>query len=293
MLPASLLAHLQQRFTGFFDSPTTIHHHEAIYGGDINRCFALDTDKGRFFIKLNASLFGLDMFEKEARGLILLADTGSLKVPRPLFDGKLNQQIYLVIEYIEPGEPAAGFAEDFGKSIAQLHHNHHDRFGLDYNNYIGKLVQSNRQHARWADFYGAERIRPLIQKAGDNGMLDREHIALAEKICDKLAVIFPEEPPCLLHGDLWKGNYLAAQNGRAAVFDPAVYYGHREMDLAMSMLFGGFEPRFYEAYNYHFPLLPGWQERIALCQLYPLLVHLLLFGGHYRERVIETMELYR
>ena len=293
MLPISLLAHIQQRFAEFFSSSASIRHYTAVYGGDINRCFVLETDKGNFFMKVNASLFGLDMFEKEARGLMQLADTGSLKIPRPLFDGKFHQQIYLVMEYIQPGQPAPGFWEDFGTGLSQLHRTGNRQFGLEYNNYIGKLPQSNGQHGRWADFYGEERILPLVRKAYESGMLEPEHVAAAERICSKLPAIFPEELPCLLHGDLWNGNFMSGTDGKAALFDPAVYFGHREMDIAMSLLFGGFDRVFYEAYEHHFPLQAGWQQRTGLCQLYPLLVHLLLFGGHYRERVIETIDQYQ
>ncbi|HRN55725.1 MAG TPA: fructosamine kinase family protein [Agriterribacter sp.] len=292
MLHVSLLEHLQQRFTDFFSSSTSIYQYKAVYGGDINRCFLLETSKGNFFIKVNASIFGLDMFEKEAMGLILLADTGAVKIPRPLFNGKFNQQIFLVIEYIDPGRPAPDFWESFGRSLAQLHYNSAPQFGLHYNNYIGKLTQSNRQHSSWNAFFSAERLFPLVHKAYEKGMLEPGHVAAAEQISGKLHTLFPEEQPSLLHGDLWNGNFIAAANGEAALFDPAVYFGSREMDMAMSLLFGGFDTRFYEAYEHHFPLQPGWRQRVALCQLYPLLVHLLLFGGSYRERVVETLGQY-
>ena len=293
MLHAALLEHLQQRFTDFFSSPTAIHQYKAVYGGDINSCFVLETNKGNFFIKVNASIFGLDMFEKEARGLIRLADTGTIKVPRPLFDGKFNQQIFLVIEYIQPGQMSNHFWENFGKNLSQLHRETQDQFGLGYNNYIGKLVQPNQQHNSWADFYATERILPLARKAHEKGMIAGEHLTAAEQVCNKLHNIFPEEKPSQLHGDLWNGNFIADGGGHAAIFDPAIYFGNREMDIAMSLLFGGFDPIFYEAYEHHFPLQPGWRQRVALCQLYPLLVHLLLFGGTYRERVVETLGQYK
>ena len=293
MLHAALLEHLQQRFTDFFSSSTFIHQYKAVYGGDINRCFLLETNKGNFFIKVNASIFGLDMFEKEARGLIELADTGTIKVPRPLFDSKFNQQIFLATEYIQPGQMSGHFWQGFGERLSRLHRKSEDMFGLGYNNYIGKLIQSNHRHSSWTDFYAAERIFPLARKAYENGMLEGEHLIAAEQICNKLHSIFPEEKPSLLHGDLWNGNFITDADGHAAIFDPAIYFGNREMDIAMSLLFGGFDPIFYEAYEHHFPLQPGWRQRMALCQLYPLLVHLLLFGGNYRERVVETIRQYK
>ncbi len=293
MLHAALLEHLQQRFTDFFSFPASVHQYKVVYGGDINRCFVLETNRGNFFIKVNASIFGLDMFEKEARGLVLLADTGTIKVPRPLFDGKFNQQIFLVMEYMHPGQMSAYFWEDFGKNLSELHRNTQDECGLGYNNYIGKLVQANHQHSNWADFYAVERILPLVCKAYEKGMLEKESRAAAERLCAKLHSIFPDEKPALLHGDLWNGNFIADGGGNAAIFDPAIYFGNREMDIAMSLLFGGFDPVFYEAYEHHFPLQPGWRQRVALCQLYPLLVHLLLFGGSYRDKVVETIGQYK
>ncbi|HEX5024245.1 MAG TPA: fructosamine kinase family protein [Agriterribacter sp.] len=293
MLHALLLDHLQQRLSDFFAVQVSIHHYQPVHGGDINKCYMLETSKGRFFIKVNASFFGLDMFEKEARGLVQLANAGVVKVPRPLFDGRFNQQIFLAMEYIEPGTRLPGFWEDFGASIAKLHATTGTSFGLDDKNYIGKMVQSNNPHQQWVDFYATERILPLASQAKEKGLLEDEHLKAVETLCSKLKDIFPEEKPALLHGDLWSGNFITAENGRAAIFDPAVYFGHREMDIAMSLLFGGFDAVFYESYNHYYPLYPGWEQRVPLCQLYPLLVHLLLFGGHYGQNVIEIVQQYR
>lgn len=292
MLHTSMVDHLQQRFTDFFSSSTTISHSSIVPGGDINQAFMVDTDKGKFLVKLNAAMFGLDMFEKEARGLIYLADTGSLKVPRPLFDGKFHQQIFLVIEFVDHGSPAANFWEDFGEGMARLHYHSNDKFGFTYNNFIGRLPQTNTQYASWSEFYAVERLMKLVIKAFEKGLLENIHVSLTERLCARLGEIFPGEPPALLHGDLWNGNFICGSNGRVAVFDPAVYYGSREMDLAMSRLFGGFDQKFYDSYHFHFPLAQGWEDRIELCQLYPLLVHLLLFGGHYRGQVVEVLSKY-
>lgn len=290
MLHTSMVAHLQQRFTDFFASETVIHCTETVTGGDINQAFMLDTSKGKFLVKLNAAMFGLDMFEKEARGLIHLADAGALKVPRPLFDGKFHQQIFLVIEFVESGAPAVDFWEDFGEGMARLHYNTHENAGFDYDNFIGRLPQSNTQHSLWSSFYAAERIMKLSTKAHEKGLLEKPQLEQAENLCQRLPDIFPNERPSLLHGDLWNGNFICGANGRVAIFDPAVYYGSREMDLAMTRLFGGFDQKFYNSYQYHFPLAAGWESRVELCQLYPLLVHLLLFGGHYRQKVVEVLE---
>ncbi|HRP32368.1 MAG TPA: fructosamine kinase family protein [Agriterribacter sp.] len=293
MLPATLLVHLEQRFSDFFSSPISIRGYESVYGGDINKCFKIETSGGIFFIKVNAALFGLDMFEKEARGLMKLADTRSVVVPAPLFDGKFNQQIFLVMEYINPGHPALDFWQNFGTHLAKLHYSGAEQFGLEYDNYIGKLTQRNHQSNDWNVFFAEERILPLVHKAHERGLLETDQVHAVVQICSRLNEIFPAESPALLHGDLWNGNFVPGGNGQAAIFDPAIYYGHREMDIAMTLLFGGFDAVFYEAYQHHFPLQPGWEKRVALCQLYPLLVHLLLFGGNYRQKVEEVIAQYR
>jgi len=284
--------HLTERFSQFFQEPVTIDRGEAVPGGDISQTYLVHTTKGRFFVKINASLFGLDFFEKEARGLAMLANSGTLKVPRPLFDGKFHQQIYLVMEYLEKGLPAADFWEDFGASLAALHRHTRDQFGLDYGNYIGKLHQANENRPSWQEFYSTQRIMPLVCKAERSKLLQPENVKQAETICAKLSSIIPEERPALIHGDLWKGNYMVCQSGKAAIYDPSMYFGHREMDLAIARLFGGFDERFYLAYEEASPLHSGHRDRVDIFQLYHLLVHLLLFGSQYRSLVCEILKKY-
>ncbi len=289
-LNSSFIQHLGESFTGFFKEAVTVSEISPVPGGDINQTFLIHTSKGRFFLKLNAALFGHDFFEKEARGLATLANAGAMKVPRPLFDGKFHQQIYLVMEYLEKGPPKEDFWTNFGSSMANLHRNSADQFGLEYNNYIGKLHQQNNYTDNFADFYTNQRILPLVSKAMKHKMLQGDDISNAENLCRKLSDIIPEEKPSLLHGDLWKGNFMSMANGHVAIFDPSVYYGHREMDLAMTMLFGGFEESFYQAYTDSSPLTPGFDDRKEIFQLYPLLVHLLLFGGPYYQQVRNILQ---
>jgi fructosamine-3-kinase len=288
-LHPQFINHLEERFIDFFKEQTKITSYLPIQGGDINQCFLLETSRGKYFMKVNASLFGLDFFEKEARGLVILANAGALRVPRPLFDGKFHQQVYLVMEFLEKGNPAPSFWQNFGESMAALHQNTQEQFGLPFQNYIGRLHQTNNTHEKWSEFYKHERIFYLLEKARKRNLLTSEETTLAEKLCEKFDQIIPEEKPALLHGDLWKGNFIAQENGLAAVFDPAVYYGHREMDLAMARLFGGFDTTFFEAYQNTFPIQPGWMERMEIFQLYPLMVHLLLFGGPYHTQVVSIL----
>lgn len=292
MFHSSFVNHLQERLTGFFSSETTILSHTPVQGGDINQAFLLETSQGKFLIKINAAMYGLDMFEKEAKGLLHLAEAKSLRVPMPLLDGKYHQELFFVMEYIEPGAPAENFWELFGEGIAKLHTNSNEYFGFEHNNFIGSLAQSNNRHDAWAEFYSSERLIPLAHKANKRGVLENEYVELVEKISARLGSIFPEEKPALLHGDLWSGNFMADAKGDPVIFDPAIYYGNREMDIAMSLLFGGFDNAFYASYNHHHPLQPGWEERVDLCQLYPLLVHLTLFGGSYHGRVVDIVKRY-
>jgi fructosamine-3-kinase len=288
-LHQNFVRHIEERFRDFFQAPVSLTDTTPVHGGDINQCFRLGTSRGAFFMKVNASLFGLDFFEKEARGLILLANTGAIRVPRPLFDGKFHQQVYLVMEALDRGTAGEDFWDKFGQGIAALHGNHAERFGLEYPNYIGKMHQDNTWHDTWHDFYTNQRIMRNVYKAKERQLLDMAHVELAETICARLKDLIPEEKPSLLHGDLWSGNYIATADGLPAVFDPAAYYGHRETDLAMALLFGGFDTRFFTAYQEASPLQPGWEERVPLFQLYPLLIHLLLFGGRYRGQVEEIL----
>jgi fructosamine-3-kinase len=277
--------HLQEKFSQFFQTDVQIKNISPAHGGDINQCFILDTTAGHYFIKINAALFGRDFFEKEARGLMALLETGALKTPQPLFDGKFHQEIYLVMEYLQSGIKGPAFWPSFAKGLALLHKKSNAEFGWHEYNYIGRLSQQNNFKSDWVSFYIDNRLLCNFQKAADKHLLENSDLQAAEKLCARLSGLMPAEPPSLLHGDLWSGNFMSLADGRAAIFDPAVYYGHRETDIAMTYLFGGFNDAFYDTYNAEFPLEAGWQERLPLFQLYPLLIHLLLFGGHYRDSV--------
>jgi protein-ribulosamine 3-kinase len=180
--------------------------------------------------------------------------------------------------------------KDFAQKLAQLHKNTAPIFGLDHDNYIGSLPQSNRQTQKWTDFFISQRLEPLVTKAVASGLLDSQTAQRFDRLFSKLDQLIPEEKPALLHGDLWSGNVMTDEHGEVCLIDPAVYYGHREVDLAFSTLFGAFHGEFYEAYNEAFPLEKGWKQRIDLFNLYPLLVHLILFGRSYYHQVISTLE---
>ncbi len=232
------------------------------------------------------------MFRVEARGLARLRESETIRIPKVLGQGETAEGAFLLLEYLEPGQAGPASWTSFGESLANLHRVSGPHFGLDHDNYIGSLPQSNRQHAAFLPFFIEERIQPQMEHARSQGLLDPKDEGMAGRLYDRLPSLLPEEPPALIHGDLWGGNFLFDQQGEAYLIDPAVCLAHREMDLAMSKLFGGFSPSFYAAYQERYPLQAGWEERVPLFQLYYLLVHVNLFGQGYVGSVRNILRKY-
>ena len=262
-------------------TPVNILNQRSVSGGSINNAYRLETNAGLFFVKVNSASRYPQMFEKEARGLQLLSQADEIPVPEVVGHSESGNNAFLVLKYIDSERESPDFWEDFGQRLARLHQHHDTHFGLDHDNYIGSLYQSNRKHKTWTEFFIQERLEPLAKMAYNDHLLESKDIKSLEHFEKSIAQIFPAEPPALIHGDLWSGNFMINEEGKAVIIDPAVYYGHREMDLGMSQLFGGFHSRFYEAYHQAYPLEPGWQQRMDFCNLYPLLVHVNLFGSGY------------
>lgn len=221
------------------------------------------------------------MFQKEAEGLNALRDATQLKVPEVIKVGEVEDQQYLLLEWIENESATNRHWINFGQGLAKLHQQRQEYFGWVNDNYIGSLEQVNDKCNTWPDFFIKHRVMPLVKKLHENGSFSKTDLAIAERFCLAAESLFPEEPPSLVHGDLWSGNFIITANYNVALIDPAIYFGHREMDIGMSKLFGGFPQIFYDAYNEIYPLENGWKERLRYSQLYPLLVHAVLFGGHY------------
>lgn len=262
---------------------------DPVPGGGINKAFRIQTPEGPFFLKIHPATPHPDLLEREAAGLNLLNTCRSLTIPQPVANGIAGPWQYLLLEWCDRGAPAQDAQARLGASIAHLHRMTSTRFGLETDNYIGDLPQINTPLATWAEFYGTCRIQPLVKILADRGHLSTRELQAANRLCTRLDTLFPEEPPGLLHGDLWSGNYMINPTGYASLFDPAVYYGHREMDIGMSRLFGGFSDAFYQGYQQVYPLQAGWDKRLRYTQLYPLAVHAILFQGPYISQVREIL----
>jgi len=256
----------------------------ALSGGDINDAFQATLADGRVVFVKSHPRAPRQMFVTEARGLDWLREASALRVPEVLAasSGEGGGPSFLVLEYIEPTSRSDSFDEILGRGLARLHRSGAPFFGLDYDNFIGSLEQSNGRSADWATFYREQRLERQVRRAVDRGLFDAGLRRDFDELFHGLdSLVGPHEPPSRLHGDLWGGNLHVDDRGEPCLIDPAVYGGHREVDLAMMRLFGGFGPRVFAAYDEACPLSPGAERRVPLYQLYPLLVHVNLFGRSY------------
>lgn len=257
-----------------------------VSGGDINQAYRIKTSIDDYFVKVNNNQLAASMFLAEFNGLNLLrTPLGAAHVPQTFLVGNARGEGFLLMSWIDTSNKHDDPQQEaLGRLLASLHRQHADAYGLDHDNFIGLLPQSNGFSTDWTDFFITQRLQKQLDLAGSilDGTDLREKF---DRLFSRLADLYPSEPPSLLHGDLWNGNYLVDQSGTPVFIDPAVYYGHREVDIAMTKLFGGFSERFYDAYNEAYPLQPGWEARVNLWNLYPLLVHLNLFGMTYLKEI--------
>ena len=229
------------------------------------------------------------MFRTESTGLNLLDELSPISSPHVFWLGKIDDKSYLLTNWIEKGTPESGFWENFGKSLAIQHKNLLVYLVWIIITSLESLKQCNRQHTKWTDFFINERLAPQINLARSSNLIESSIQSKFDKLFQKLENLIPTEKPSFLHGDLWSGNFMISDTGKAAIYDPAVHYGHRETELAFTHLFGGFSPDFYKYYNEEYPIEPGFDDRIEIHNLYPLLVHVNLFGNSYLTGVIQTL----
>ena len=252
----------------------------AVSGGDVAQASRIDlTDGRRAFVKTHPAP-PPGFFTTEAAGLRWLRDANAVPVPDVL--AVSDEPPFLTLEWIDEGRPGAGTEVAFGRGLAALHRAGAPSFGREDRRTTGSRGLPNEPCPTWAEFYASQRLLPLARIARDTGALPDAAVTDLEQVAGRLTELGgPPEPPARLHGDLWAGNRLVDGEGRSWLIDPAAHGGHREFDLAMMRLFGGFGPDCFDAYDESHPLADGWEERVPLHQLAPLVVHAIKFGGGY------------
>ena len=285
---------LASAFASLFGTSVSITQTDRVSGGDINKAYALTLNTGdHIFMKANAKE-NASFFTAEATGLSAIASTGTIDTPRILCtgtdDGEQVGYSFLLLDYIESGKKRADYWETFARELAAMHNADtkafvsSGKFGFLQSNYIGARPQTNTPAENWVSFFREQRLAPQF-KAADSNFTSNDR-TLITKLLDHLEDFLAEpEKPSLLHGDLWSGNVFCGKNGKALLIDPAAYVGHKEADIAMTELFGGFPQSFYDAYREVNPLQDGYEERRDLYNLYHLLNHLNMFGQNYLDPV--------
>jgi protein-ribulosamine 3-kinase len=259
------------------------------YGGNFNLAVKVKVSEGEYFIKWNQGDHE-GMFESEARSLQVLRDTGVMSIPEVINHGKIVDKEYLMMEFLTTSFKQTNYWQDFGQKLARLHKHTNPQFGLDFNNYIGALRQSNEWMDDGVQFFIEKRLKVQAGLALYDRKISEELHAKFNLLYEKLPSLIPNEKPALLHGDLWSGNVMADNQGLVGLVDPACYYGLREAELAFTTMFGGFDTSFYEAYHEVNNIENGFGDRIPLYNLYPLMVHVNLFGGGYLDAVEKILK---
>jgi protein-ribulosamine 3-kinase len=289
--PDRAIAHAIERAIG---TPVRILRRTPLGGGSINETAHIETTAGAFVVKAHRRA-PARMFQAEAEGLNALRASGTtLAIPRVIAVGpdEPGGASFLVLEHLSAGRRRADFDEALGRGIAELHRATAGQFGFYTDNYCGATPQPNPWTARWVDFYSVSRLGHQLRLATDARRLSSTEAERIESLIARLDewIDEPVNGPSLIHGDLWSGNLHADAGGGPALIDPAAYYAHREAELGMMTLFGGFSERVFSAYDEVFALEPGWRDRNALYELYHLMNHLNLFGAGYHGQVMSGIK---
>ncbi len=298
-LPRSLRADIERGWGEHLGRSVRIAATSSVSGGCVSRVARIATDAGDVaFLKWDEGAHARRMLAEEARSLRVLQGTHAVHVPDVLATGPAREAEalapWLLLEWLEPAPPSDTGWHALGTELARLHHRRAPAIGWEADNFIGSLPQRNPAGYDWPSFWRDHRLEPQLRLAEDAGRLQSALRHRFDRLLQRLGEILAvaaEEGPSLLHGDLWNGNVHHFSGERAALIDPSSYYGHREVDLAMTQLFGGFPHTFYAAYQEAWALLPGYRERRRpVYQLYYLLVHVNLFGGGYLSATSEALE---
>lgn len=283
------IAQILSKHTG---ESTQIDDFQFFYGGNFNLAVRLRIKNTEYFIKWTQGDHQ-GLFEAEAKNLQLIHATGAIQVPQVLGVGQLDEKEYLMMECIESADKHANYWHDFGEKLAHLHKNTSSfGHGLDYSNFIGAAVQENSWEKDGVDFFIENRLIKQVERALYDRKITPELAENFQRLYEKLPDLLPHEAPALIHGDLWSGNAMVNEQGLVTLVDPCCYYGLREAELAFTTMFGGFDTKFYEAYHATFPIEKGFHERIPLYNLYPLMVHVNLFGEGYLPAVNKILASY-
>lgn len=275
---------------GDYSAIESIHQ---VAGGDINEAFHVSTRENSYFIKTNEDI-PAHFFEVEAKGLELIRNTNTIRVPYVYyFDRPENGAAGAIIMEWISGSPQSDTAERLGRKLAKMHQVENDRYGLEDDTFVGTLAQPNGLFEDWIVYYQKKRLLPQFELANRQGLMNHERRNKMEQLISQLEKWIPKRPGAsMLHGDLWGGNWMAGPDGEPCLIDPSVVYGDRSFELAFTELFGGFPKQFYEAYNDMHSLPPNYRDTKEIYQLFYLLVHLNLFGESYGRAVDRILATY-
>jgi len=270
----------------------TIDDLQFFYGGNFNLAVRVKSGQSEYFIKWTQGEHQ-GLFEAEAKNLELIQKSGAIDVPGVLGVGSHDEKEYLMMDCIQSAEKSTHYWPDFGGKLAQLHQQHATQgHGLSYDNFLGAAKQINSWEMDGVQFFIQNRLKKQVDNAIYHRRISAEMEAQFESLYEKLPQIIPNEASSLLHGDLWSGNAMVNAKGEITLVDPCTYYGLREAELAFTTMFGGFPTEFYEAYHSTFPIEKDFHQRIPLYNLYPLMVHVNLFGEGYLPAVSKILASY-
>lgn len=288
-----LISRITEEFREKFSKDLIIANKQSVGGGCISNSIKLSTNQGEFFLKWNNSCPD-DLFVREAESLkeLALAEQQDLLIPKVILEKAADDLPgYLLLEYLPSGH-SSGEDQKLGVGLAKLHRKTSASFGFHHDNYCGSTSQNNVWNTSWIEFFGQQRILYLVEEIGKTRSLSSAEKDTYFKLVDRLPDLIPDQPEAsLIHGDLWSGNYLYTAKGPALI-DPASYYAHREMELSIMTMFGGFSRASWSAYQNDYPLEPGWEDRVQLYQIYHILNHYYLFGGSYGSQALRIAKNY-
>jgi protein-ribulosamine 3-kinase len=287
------MKHLQKVISWVFNKNITIESIKQASGGCICESFILSLSNSQKVFLKQSPIKETSVFIAEKKGLELLKCQDGPQIPTPLGIFQDDKNEFLVLKYIQRGSTTGKWAEKLGRKLAIMHQcQRSEHWGLDTYNYIGKTIQPNEYKTNWIEFFATMRLKYQADLACKNNLADKTMLKGLFYIIENLDqfLLEPKEKPTLIHGDLWTGNAMANGQNEPVIFDPAVYYGHREAEIAMTQLFGSFPYDFYQAYNEYWPLEPGYKERFDIYNLYHLLNHLNIFGHGYKSSVMSVID---